>query len=241
MAHGRLLDLGGGAELLGDVVTTPLPSSIQFHPHHSELIFSEEDHSYRLRSGERLDSVTGILKAEGIQTYGPRNADADFKMQVGTWVHQAIAWFEHGTLDESTLSEGIAPYLRSYKLFKEATGFQPILPLIEKAMWHPSWRYCGTPDLPGTINGRFVLGDLKTGGKRAGDTIQIAAYGDLVMCSIVGMENIFPEGIVIYLQNDGTRAKAEPVSAEEMFQNLSVFIAALKVNRWKKAHNQADE
>ncbi len=218
-----------------------LPEQIIFAPHHADLIFDDETHTYRLKTGEILSSVTGILKAEGIQTYGPRNADADFKMQVGTWVHQAIAWFEHGTLDEGTLSEGIAPYLESYKSFKKAVGFEPLLPLIEQAMWHPSWRYSGTPDLPGRIGNRFVLADLKTGAKRAGDTVQIAAYGDLVQCSVVGFEAIFPEGLVVYLQSDGTRAKAEPVSALEMHENLSVFYAALRCRRWKTAHNQANE
>ena len=218
-----------------------IPSTIRFQPHHSELVFSEEDHSYRLRSGERLESVTSILKAEGIQQYGPRNSAADFAMQVGTWVHQAIAWFEHGTLDESTLSEGIAPYLESFKAFKKATGFEPLLPLIETPMWHPNWRYSGTPDLPGRIGDRFVLADLKSGAKRAGDTVQIAAYGDLVQCSVVGFEAIFPEGIVVYLQSDGTRAKAEPVSALEMHENLQTFYAALRVHRWKTKNNQANE
>ena len=218
-----------------------LPSTIQFQPHHAELVFSEEDHTYRLKGGEILSSVTGILKSEGIQQYGPRNSAADFAMQVGTWVHLAIAWYEKGTLDESTLSEGIAPYLESYRAFKKATGFEAILPLIETAMWHPNWRFSGTPDLPGRIGDRFVLCDLKSGSKRAGDTVQIAAYGDLVQCSVVGFEAIFPEGIVVYLQGDGSRAKAEPVSALEMHSNLGVFIAALRVHRWKKAHNQANE
>lgn len=218
-----------------------IPDTIIFQPHHAELAFDDDTHTYRLKGGEVLSSVTGILKAEGIQQYGPRNADADFRMQVGTWVHQAIAWYEHGTLDESTLGDGIAQYLASYILFKKATGFRPILPLIEQAMWHPNWRFCGTPDLPGRIGDRFILCDLKSGGKRAGDQVQIAAYGDLVTTSVVGFESIFPEGMVVYLQNDGTQAKVEPVSAELMFHNLSVFIAAMKINRWKKAHNQANE
>jgi hypothetical protein len=218
-----------------------LPEQIIFSPHHAELVFSEEDHTYRLKTGEILSSVTGILKAEGIQTYGPRNSAADFAMQVGTWVHQTIAWYEHGTLDESTLSEGIRPYLESYKLFKKATGFEPILPLIETPMWSPNWRFSGTPDLPGRIGDRFVIGDLKTGSKRAGDIVQIAAYGDLVQCSVVGFESVFPEGIVVYLDSQGSRAKAEPVSALEMHENLTTFYAALRVNRWKTAHNQANE
>jgi hypothetical protein len=108
-------------------------------------------------------------------------------------------------------------------------------------MWHPNWRFCGTPDLPGRIGDRFVLADLKTGAKRAGDTVQIAAYGDLVATSVVGFENIFPEGLVVYLQSDGTQAKVEPVSAEQMFSNHGIFLAALRVNRWKSAHNQANE
>ena len=219
----------------------PIPSEIVFQPHHAELVFDDETHTYRLKGGEVLSSVTGILKAEGIQQYGPRNADADFKMQVGTWVHQTIAWFEHGTLDEGTLSEGIRPYLESYKSFKKATGFQPILPLIEVPMWHPNWRFCGTPDLPGRIGDRFVLADLKTGAKRAGDQVQIAPYGDLVQASVVGFEAIFPEGIVCYLQSDGSRAKSEPVSALEMHENLMTFYGVLRTHRWKKANNQANE
>jgi hypothetical protein len=218
-----------------------IPDAIQFQPHHAELVFDDETHIYRLKGGEILSSVTSILKAEGIQQYGPRNADADFKMQVGTWVHQAIAWFEHGTLDESTLSDGIRPYLDSYKLFKKATGFEAILPLIEVPMWHPNWRFCGTPDLPGRIGNRFILTDLKTGGKRSGDSVQIPAYGDLVRASVVGFENIYPEGIVVYLQDDGRMAKCEPVSAADMHEYSLTFYAALQVNRWKKAHNQANE
>src|SRR3972149_2741083 len=214
------------------------PDTVIFKPHHAELVFSEEDHSYRLRSGERLDSVTGILKAEGIQTYGPRNSSADFAMQVGTWVHQAVAWFERGTLDEGSLSEGIAPYLESYKKFRKITGFRPILPLIEVPMWHPNWRYSGTPDLPGMIANRFVVGDLKTGEKRAGDIVQVAAYGELVMTSVVGFENVYPEGVVVYLQDDGAMPKLAKVDAGEMHQNLGIFVSALRVNRWKAAHNQ---
>ncbi len=58
---------------------------------------------------------------------------------------------------------------------------------------------------------------------------------------MVGFENIFPEGMVVYLQSDGAQAKVEPVSAEEMFRNNGIFLAALRVNRWKTAHNQANE
>ena len=213
-----------------------LPTKIVFQPHHYELQYDPSTHTYRLRSGEVLSSVTGILKAEGIQQYGPRNSAADFAMQVGTWVHQAVEWFEKGTLDEGTLSEGIALYLESYKQFRALTGFRPFLDLIEVPMWQPQWRFSGTPDLPGMIGNRFVLADLKTGEKRAGDTVQIAAYGELVMSSVVGFDRVYPEGKVIYLQEDGSQAKVENVSADQMFKNKSVFISALQVNRWKAAN-----
>jgi len=215
-----------------------IPSEIKFAQHHYLLNYDPDTHIYRVDGEGALSSVTSILKAEGIQQYGPRNSAADFAMQVGTWVHQAIAWYEKGTLDEGTLSEGIAPYLASYILFKKATGFEPILPLIETPMWHHNWRYSGTPDLPGRIGERFCLVDLKTGAKRAGDTVQIAAYGSLVMDSVVGFEAIFPEGMVVYLDSSGTRAKAEPVSALSMHENLTTFYAALRCHRWKTAHGQ---
>lgn len=215
-----------------------IPDTIQFQPHHAELVFSGDDHTYRLRGGEVLASVTGILKAEGIQQYGPSNSNSDYKMQVGTWVHQAIEWYEKGTLDEGNLSGGVALYLKSYKSFKKITGFKPILELIEAPMWHSSWRFSGTPDLPGVIADRFVICDLKTGEKRAGDCVQVAGYGMLVCNSVVGFENLAPEGAVVYIKNDGLMPKVEQVSAIGMHGNKSVFLAALQVNRWKKANNQ---
>lgn len=224
----------------GAFILILIPEVIQFQPHHSELQYDDDLHRYTLKSGEVLSSVTSILKAEGIQTYYQRDDDGSYR-QIGKWVHQAIAWFEHGTLDESQLSEGIAKYLASYRQFRDTTGFRPLLPLIEVPMWSPTWRFCGTPDLPGRIDNRFLLVDLKTGSKRSGDKVQIAGYGDLLMNSVVGFENIYPEGVVVYLDSEGSRAKAEPVSAEEMHNNLITFYAALRVNRWKRSNNQTNE
>ncbi len=214
-----------------------IPTEIVFRPHHAELIFDEEAHLYRLKDGEILSSVTGILKAEGIQKYGPRDSAAEFAMQVGKWVHQAIEWYEKGTLDESSLSPGIALYLESYKKFRASTGFRPIVPLMETPLWLPSWRFSGTPDLPGTVADRFVIADLKTGGERVGDEIQIAAYSDLIAGSVVGFENIFPEGMIVYLQDDGSIAKITPLPVDEMFFNRQIFVSAMQVNRWKGSHS----
>lgn len=217
---------------------TAIPEKIAFSNHHSELVFDLDEHRYKLRGGEVLTSVTSILKSEGIQQYGPANSNSDFRMQIGTWVHQAIEWYEKGTLDESTLAEGVALYLKSYKEFKRITGFKPILELIEVPMWHSSWRFSGTPDLPGVIANRFVIADLKTGEKRAGDRVQIAAYGYLVQNSVIGFETIHPEGCVVYLSDDGAMPRIEQVKVEDMHANRSLFLAALQVNRWKKANNQ---
>ena len=211
-----------------------LPTKIVFQPHHYELQYDPSTHTYRLRSGEVLSSVTGILKAEGIQQYGPRNSAADFAMQVGTWVHQAVEWFEKGTLDEGTLSEGIALYLESYKQFRALTGFRPFLDLIEVPMWQPQWRFSGTPDLPGMIGNRFVVTDLKCGAKRTGDRIQVAAYGKLLQASVIGFDRIYPEGCIVYLDDSGEMPKIERVSAEEMNRNAEVFLSALTINRWKE-------
>lgn len=218
-------------------MTVPgIPDKITFAVHHKQLVFNDDTHQYTLGDGTQLESVTAILKAEGIQQYGPRNPDADFKMQVGAWVHQAIAWYEHGTLDEPSLSDGVRAYLESYKKFKELTGFKPIPSLMEVPMWHSAWRYSGTPDLPGVIAGRFVVVDLKTGEKRAGDGIQIAAYGDLISNSVIGFERICPEGIVLHLKEDGSMPRPQKYDAKEMHGNRNVFFAVLQTHRWKKAN-----
>jgi hypothetical protein len=216
---------------------SPIPTAVEFAPHHSQLQYDPELHRYALAGGEVLQSVTQILKAEGIQQYGPANSGTDWKMQVGTWVHKAVQWFEEGTLNEADLSEGVGAYLESYVKMKALTKFVPILPLVETPLFHSTWKYAGTPDLPGVIANRFVILDLKCGAKRAGDKIQIAAYAYLISNSVVGFEHLYPEGAIVYLDEAGNFPKIEKISVDDMIKNRSVFLAALQINRWKSSHN----
>jgi hypothetical protein len=207
-----------------------------FRPHVADLEFDEERHLYRVR-GEILPSVTGVLKEEGLAVYG-NGQDSAWAMQVGTWAHKAIEWHERGTLDEANLPTGIRRFVSSWEKFKEASRFEPIVDLIELRLWQPEHAFGGTPDIPGRIDGRFVLVDLKTGSKRESDKVQVATYWGLLRDSIMELHSAaaFAEGRVVYLKDDGGVPGVASVDTMEMFRNECLFLSALAVNRWKKSN-----
>lgn len=207
---------------------------LQFLPHMARLRFLPELHIYTVDGEDgQLASLTTILKAEGIQTYngGP---SASWAMQVGTWVHQAVAWQEDGTLDRDTVSDGVLAYLDSYLGWKRTAMFEPFI--IEEPMWHPVLRFAGTPDLFGKIGGVWHVVELKTGGRRAGDRVQVGGQSILIRACVAGLSQMPMRGMVVYLKDNGGMAGIEPIDPFAMEREAEVFKAALTTYRWKAAN-----
>lgn len=103
--------------------------------------FQEDGHLY---DGGRLESVTGILKAEGF-------IDTSFYTEEGrergSYVHLATHLDDMGELDESSLDPVIVPYLEAWRRFKRESGF--IVERSEVPMVSTAYRYAGTPDVAG--------------------------------------------------------------------------------------------
>ena len=113
--------------------------------------FTEEGHRYT-HNGDPLESVTGILRAEG---FIDTAFYTEYGRQRGSFVHLARHYDDIGCLDESTIDPEIAPYLEAWRRFKRESGF--VVERSEVPMASSAYRYAGKPD----VIGHFPSGCLK--------------------------------------------------------------------------------
>jgi RecB family exonuclease len=134
--------------------------------------FDHASHTYQV-DGEKLDSVTTILKDEGFideRWYTPGSADR------GSLIHEATAAIDREDLDlQDFEGEEIYPYLQAWKKFKQENSFLP--QYIEKQVHDPNLKYAGTLDRIGMWkDGQEVLLDIKSGKSELWHGLQLAAY-----------------------------------------------------------------
>lgn len=124
-----------------------------------EVTFDAELHEYTV-DGDRYPSVTEILRDLSAREYRfVDKAVMEDAAWLGTAVHLLIELDIAGTLDEAGLDERLVPYLEKWREFRAQSGFQPLL--SEQRVFSTRYRYAGTLDLFGTLNGRFALIDAK--------------------------------------------------------------------------------
>lgn len=119
----------------------------------SPVEFTEEGHIYTA-DGRRLESVTGILKAEGFIDDRWFTEEA---RERGSFVHLARHLDDMGELDEESLDPVIVPYLEAWRRFRRESGF--VVERSEVPGMSSSYLYAGTPD----VIGHFPKGNLKRG------------------------------------------------------------------------------
>lgn len=153
------------------------------------ITFDEVGHTYRDEAGRELPSVTTVLKGVGLID----SHASEWHMQRGTAAHMGIELYERGTLDETSLDPELVPYLAAWKAFKAETGL--VVEEMERIIGHPVYRYAGRVDGIGTLAGKAVLFDLKTGAFQKWWVLQSAAYNLITKCA---------RQISIELRDDGT-------------------------------------
>lgn len=138
------------------------------------LQFDEATHTYTL-DGEVLPSVTQILEGVGIIDYSHiPSSTREMALERGRIVHRVTQLDDEGDLDESTVDEAIVPYLGSWRRFRADTGFVPNE--VERRGHHQRFRYAGTRDRVGPMNGAAWLVDIKTNDAPEWVRMQTAAY-----------------------------------------------------------------
>lgn len=176
------------------------------------LTFREDIHEYRL-SGVVLPSITQVLQITGIVDFSkvpPMILAAS--QQFGTACHKATELYDLGTLDFATLDEALRPYLDNWIYFKEKYGFKPLI--IEKPMASRIYRFAGTPDRLGEIDGKQVIVEIKTSYELSKATaLQTAAQG------------------ILWKENGGTNK----------YRRLAVLLTGDKLPEVKEYTDKADE
>ena len=159
-------------------------------PSNPVFTFDQNEHRYFL-DGVEIPGVTSILKEAGLC----RSYDGFHEAQLrGLHVHTACEWLDLNDLDWASVYPQWVGYVRAYERFKQEQGFAP--ELIEFQSYSPAYRFGGTIDRVGVMEGKKVLGDIKTGQPEDWHPIQTAAYSLLVD----GVQ----ERISVYLKDDGT-------------------------------------
>ena len=178
--------------------------------------FDQNAHAYYL-DGVEIPHVTGILHAAGlVPDYGGFH-EAQWR---GLHVHSATEWLDLNDLDWSTVYPQWVGYVRAYERFKQETGFLP--ELIEYQSYHQDFRFGGTIDRVGRLDGKRVLIDLKTGAEEPHHAWQTAAYSLLVPVERRGC---------VYLFEDGKYK----ITWHDNLGDVRVFLAALTVANIKGA------
>jgi len=183
------------------------------------LTFNEPTHTYQW-DGKHVPSVTQAIFNAGL--VDDRWFD-DYSRDRGTAVHRATELFDLGTLDESTLDPVLVPYLSAYKLFLLETGAE--WDAIEERVFNKVYRYSGTLDRRGTINGRNVIVDLKTGQPNKTTALQIAAYAAAL--------GLVCDRLAVHLKGDGKYSITSYNMADQA-RDFAVFHACLTVANWKE-------
>lgn len=191
------------------------------------LTFDEASHTYTW-DGIKIPSVTTVLSP--LVDYSMVHPEVlERGRQLGSAVHRMTELYDLDDLDETSLQPVMLKYLDAWKKFREDTNFVP--DTIEKRMYHPIHRYCGTSDRTGVIRGKKAVIDIKkmmSLGPVIG--VQLAAYQ--------AMHNLEQEGIThryaLGLRPDGTY-RLEPYTDPSDF---AVFLSLLTIKNWKAKHGQ---
>lgn len=122
------------------------------------LAFDEASHSYTL-DGRRVPSVTQVLKSLPNEYAMVDRAVMEAAAGLGRAVHKLIELDLADRLNVNSLDDELVDYLLQWQDFRHTSGFEPIL--SEARVASPRYRYAGTLDLFGRLNGRLVLIDAK--------------------------------------------------------------------------------
>jgi hypothetical protein len=201
---------------------------------------------YKLASGEKVPGATTVLgeiaKPALIHWAWKLGIEGkDYKVfrdelaEVGTLAHKMIlAHLKDETLcqDDYTANQiGLAEncFLK-YLEWERQHKIEPIS--VEEPMVSETWRYGGTADFFGNIDGLLTVMDFKTGkGIYEDYWYQLAAYGELIR-EVTNVSNIHSYRI-LNIGRDETENFIEEQRGQ-LVKEFDIFTAALKIYQLKK-------
>lgn len=193
-------------------------------PEFPELMFKEEDHTYRV-NGYILPSVSQVMKPLSDAHY--RNTDKEMLQKAavrGTNVHAAVENYLLFGIED------IKPELRGYfDGFKRwVDKVKPIPVKTECRIYHKLLNYAGTADLPCYIDDKLTLVDFKTTAtiSQMLTRVQLEAYKKAFESQGIRFE----QKLIIQSRKDGSyHCEAHPIDDTESWK---VFTELLDIHRF---------
>lgn len=185
------------------------------------ITFDPARHAYTDAQGRAIPGVTSVLKAVGLidtTWYTPEAA------QRGTSVHALTMLSDDDLIDHHTpVPAEYVKYLDAWVKFRTETDYEPML--VEHRIYHPTYRYAGTLDRAGKLNGQYAVLDIKTGKAMPATGIQLAAYQACIQPAHARF--------AVELHDDGTYKLIEYRDRNDW----NVWLAALQVYQWRTLHH----
>ena len=179
--------------------------------------FDEAQHAYVI-DGKPAPGVTSIISAcLGVNPFWTKEG-----RESGRATHLAIHFYAQDDLDYDSLDEATKPRLDAYIKFCEDHQWKP--DLIEQPLYHPTLRYCGTPD-QGQLDRAVV--DFKNGPHLPQHALQLAAYANMLP------NPLQYERWGVQLLDIG-KYKLEPYKKQTMTADFNTFNSMLNVWNWRK-------
>lgn len=192
------------------------------------LEFIEETHTYLL-DGVRIPSVTDctdLLNDYSAVPVQVMKAAAEF----GQHVHAATELWDQGNLDEGALDPALVPWLAGWKKFVAESGFDVLA--VEERVYSAKYRYAGTLDRRGILNGKPVIIDIKT------PTVVPASAGPQTAGYQQAIEEMHGKKIkgryAVQLKGDGTYRLYHYADKND----FNTFVSCLNVINWRNDHGK---
>lgn len=189
--------------------------------------FDAPTHTYKV-DGVVMPSVSRILHANGF-------VDDRWYTEEGRERGKLVALVTELS-DKDTINEvsmlaiacvtgiDLPGYLGCWRKFRKDWPFGILE--IEKPIYHPQWRYCGTPDRDILVGDLTAILEIKTGAQADWHALQTAAYA--YCCPA------FHRRFAVYLTPTDWKLVEHTNPSDE-----STWLGALTIFQWKEKHGYA--
>ncbi len=190
-----------------------------------EITFEQEGHTYTCKAGYEVQSVTTILDAVGL--YPTFYCDPRYAT-FGTYGHRVVYLAISRKLNRQSIHPDFMPWMPGIDKF--VADAKPKPTMMEVPMWHPLYRFAGTPDYVGEAWGEEWLLDWKfwEHEHKASVTaaeIQVTAYDEMVKYAEKSSPLRRKLGIVQFTR-DGYRLRTvQAPRSRQWFAALTVYEA----------------
>jgi hypothetical protein len=182
--------------------------------------FDADKHAYYV-GGRQVPSVTQLLYDFGMVDTGWYTEAVRMR---GTVVHTLCELDDSNDLDDSSVDERLAGYLKAWRTFRSDTELE--IGAIEQIVHNDKLGFCGRLDRLVRIRGRLAILDIKTGVPVPAVALQLAGYA-----SCYENSSEF-QRIAVQIRDDGDyRVREFPT--KEFNRDLAVFRGLCSAYHWK--------